>query len=1253
MRILAVRGQNLASLAEPFAIDLTAEPLAGAGLFAITGETGAGKSTLLDAICLALYGEFPRLEAGNGSNEEIPDAAEGDALKARDARSILRRGAASGWAEVDFLGVDGRPYRARWSAYRARNKPGGRLQPAGRQIDRLGDDGAPAETVADKTTTADARVVELTDLTFEQFRRTVLLAQGDFDAFLRADDRERADLLEKITGTEIYARLSARAFEKCREARDRLARLELRRAEIGLLDDTMLAERRAARAALADRLASVVAAQGSARADLAALDRIGAAETRLSEALAENAAAEAARDAGAEARERFERLQHAAALRPAFTRLAEAAVAERAALDALAAVEHQLAEATPRLEQARETRDRARDALAALDARIAALVPQWDAAAGLDVRIEEARREAFEAEVPRQSARAALDGEKARLDAIDARRLALAADIARLEHERGRLVALAPLAEHWSDVETRLGERLATAQEAAEAATRRRAADAALAALADRHAAHAAAEAVEATTRADLSTRLADRHAALAALAEPEVRARDAALSALQNDLAALMPESAALAALADDAARAAADAATATAEVEAIGPRRADLDARRSTATARRAGLAVSADLAEAVASAEALHLRARLVDGEPCPVCGAHDHPIAADPSIVAALQRVRAERTAVDAEIAEIDRAASDLDGALAAATARRREALRLGEAAGSRARAIESRLAEAVAGLVARATPLALAVDLAAVAADPAASLPAFAAEVASARRVAATALDHAARLRDEIDGLRAGLDRLDAARALRHAARRDDEAAETAARGDRRSADEAEAGARRRLADLDARLVPLLAGLEIGPADLDRDGRALVDRLAHGVGEHRALSEAIARAGAEEKDLERERLVARDVLIRTEEMLIGAQATLSAKREAVERLVAERAGLLGGAPTAAHRDAAVAERAAGAAALEAAHRALAEARTAHETALTLHGERHSGLIEAQEDERARRLERDHALAAADLDLDTAAALIAEPKETVARLGAEIAERDRRVTRAHAALAERRRDLDEAVAAGRPADDRAAIEARLAEGHEAAEGLNREIGALDQQLAADAAARATAAGLEREIGEARARRDVLAAIDEAIGSRDGDRFRRFAQGITLDRLTELANRHLASLNPRYRLARADGLGLTIVDRDMGEEVRSTRSLSGGERFLASLALALALSGLEGRRSFVDTLFVDEGFGSLDAATLDVAIDALEGLQSEGRKVGVISHVAAMHDRIPVQIRVEKAGAGRSRVRVTGGA
>ncbi|WP_225140934.1 MULTISPECIES: SbcC/MukB-like Walker B domain-containing protein [unclassified Bradyrhizobium] len=159
---------------------------------------------------------------------------------------------------------------------------------------------------------------------------------------------------------------------------------------------------------------------------------------------------------------------------------------------------------------------------------------------------------------------------------------------------------------------------------------------------------------------------------------------------------------------------------------------------------------------------------------------------------------------------------------------------------------------------------------------------------------------------------------------------------------------------------------------------------------------------------------------------------------------------------------------------------------------------------------------------------------------------------------------------------------------------------------------------------------------------------------IGSASGDRFRRFVQGITLDHMVQLANDHLHALTPRYRLARgaASDLTLHIIDRDMGDEVRGTRSLSGGERFLVSLALALALSGLEGRSSFVDTLFIDEGFGSLDAETLDLAVDALETLQGRGQKVGVITHVAAMIERIAVQVRVEKRGAGRSEIRVSGG-
>ncbi|MGZ8165363.1 MAG: SbcC/MukB-like Walker B domain-containing protein, partial [Methylobacter sp.] len=164
----------------------------------------------------------------------------------------------------------------------------------------------------------------------------------------------------------------------------------------------------------------------------------------------------------------------------------------------------------------------------------------------------------------------------------------------------------------------------------------------------------------------------------------------------------------------------------------------------------------------------------------------------------------------------------------------------------------------------------------------------------------------------------------------------------------------------------------------------------------------------------------------------------------------------------------------------------------------------------------------------------------------------------------------------------------------------------------------------------------------------------SLNDTIGSRNGAKFRVFAQSLTLEALLAHSNHHLNDFAKRYALQRVPGsdLELQIIDRDMADDVRSVHSLSGGESFLVSLALALGLASLSSNKTQVESLFIDEGFGSLDPETLDIAIASLDTLQALGRKVGVISHVPILVERIGAKVVVEKLGGGRSSVVIVGG-
>ena len=157
-----------------------------------------------------------------------------------------------------------------------------------------------------------------------------------------------------------------------------------------------------------------------------------------------------------------------------------------------------------------------------------------------------------------------------------------------------------------------------------------------------------------------------------------------------------------------------------------------------------------------------------------------------------------------------------------------------------------------------------------------------------------------------------------------------------------------------------------------------------------------------------------------------------------------------------------------------------------------------------------------------------------------------------------------------------------------------------------------------------------------------------LDDLIGSQSGYKFKEIAQGYTLDILLSYANIQLRELTSRYQLQRIpDELALQVIDHDLCDEARSVFSLSGGESFLISLALALGLSSFSSRNHFEENLFIDEGFGTLDSETLQIVMEALERLRLQGRQVGIISHVQELTERIPAKICLVKTGNGKSKV------
>ncbi|HEX4551248.1 AAA family ATPase [Pseudomonas sp.] len=1212
MKILAIRLKNLASLAGPFEIDFTAEPLASAGLFAITGPTGAGKSTLLDALCLALFGAVPRLN-NTGRDAKVPDA-DGE-IATGDPRTLLRRGTGEGYAEVDFVGVDGRRYRARWEANRAREKAGGKLQASRQSLRDIDQD----QLLASQKGEYKAQLEAALGLNFEQFTRAVLLAQSEFSAFLKADDNDRSELLEKLTDTALYTRLGRRAFDKTKEAREAHKLLQDQATGVTPLTPE-------ARAELDERFS---AAQQQWKVQQAQLKQLEQQHSWLKDLRqlqdAQQAAAEQLHSAQqqweslAGERLKLTRLEQLAPQRHQFARKTELDAQLTPLAKQIAAHTHQHGELGERQTQLEQALDAARTALSDAQQRHSESAPLLRQAFEEQSTLARLAKDTALSADARQAAEQACSEGQSAIQTLQDKQVQVAERLQKIAAQLEQSAGLAPLSDAWNAYRDRLqqlmliGNRLNKGQ--AELATL------------EQNAAHSA-EAL-ATQKQQLEVLFKE------AGAEPDAVAEQIGIlgTLLQDNRKQL---------------RAIEDLTRLWASQQELEKRGTELQQRlldaqqererltqdgvksKAELTVAEQTLSVTRELLERqrlARSASVEELRAQLQDDQPCPVCGSHEHPYHQPEALLQSLGRHdESEQASAQQAVDQLKEKLTELRAEVGGVIARQKELLQQQEQLNAQLQALAPSL---------------------------------------EAHPLASQLLNQDADKRDawltrQNDQLNQSITQdeqrqsalltlqQDAARLtqqLRNAETAHQQAAQHLSNQQRELSSD-----RQRLDEeltAFASLLPAdtLEALRVEPAatfmQLDRQ---IAERLAQVEQQKEELTEQQQRQQTLEKEQDRQ-------LSRVQQ-LQSAEQQFSALAEQQQASQAKLAQLLGEHSSAEHWQ-------------QQLEQAVEQARNAETgTAAELQNVRTQRVqisaelkaqqerlqaLQSEDDELTQKI-ADWRARHPELDDGGLEDLLRVDDTQLGELRQRLQRNEKAIEQAKVLLQERDQRLADHQAQHNGNLDAEQLASALADLQNQFNLSEQQCAELRAEQAEDQRRQNANQALAQQIADAYAEYQRWARLNALIGSATGDTFRKIAQAYNLDLLVHHANVQLRQLVKRYRLKRGGSmLGLLVMDTEMGDELRSVHSLSGGETFLVSLALALGLASMASSTLKIESLFIDEGFGSLDPESLQLAMDALDGLQAQGRKVAVISHVQEMHERIPVQIQVQRQGNGLSTLEV----
>ena len=1031
MKILSIKGKNLASIEGEFAIDFRSEPLRSAGIFAITGNTGSGKTTLLDAMCIALFYKSPRTHKAK-TDRGLEREDEG--IKENDCRNILRHGTGDGYAEVEFLALNGKEYRSRWSVNRSRNRADGNIQPAKCELYCITEN----QFISKSKSENEKTIEKLLGLNYEQFTRAVLLAQGEFSAFLKASPNEKADILEKLTGTEIYARISQRIYEKSSAAEAELKKIEEKLEGIILLSPEEYAQ-------LLEEKASLTAAAEEE-------------EKHLSQIM--------------EKLKWIERSEYLEKEKESAVKNVEQC---NAAMEKLAATIRTI-EQTEIVQPVRDTYNealRTKKRIQEEETEAVSLGQQLhteeEAHATAEKKLEECTRNKESIE----KQRAEIEPLIIEATKIETER---ANYQARLKESERQLSETAKALEQCTAQQDKSSKAIAQGSEEQKQIKEWLESNAIYSGI---------------ITRCEvISTNIADANDAIGQISEKS----------------SILEES----------------------------QRQQQLYVQQLSAAQE------EAEKLKATLTLEIATLRRQLVEGEPCPVCGSRHHSTAQVTENILKEKELQEARTQNEANIKRLNENIEKT----------RTEAASLATSIESYKKIYGSRL-DNLLGIIA---PLQKN-DWIRESGNPIAEIEKLAAIIEETAKEWSKKSNRSTELEQQISVEHNTL--LNTEKRIKEL--------ESGIAGNKESS----AAAIKKIDECTRQLSAILGSAKS------------VDEITE------YYRKEIERYGKEfsQYTLQRNELLV--ALTKTRQNIATLQKSIAAGKEEALRL--------------------------------------------------------DNIISEFLTENRERIDR-----------KLLEELMQISIEECTKMRRTVTAANDNLLQAKAQLNERVRNIEQhAQSAVRPTGDEGKESLTLEQEQLRQQTAQRieNITQITVKLNSDKENKQRTEQLRKEQEAASAYSTDWKRLCEMFGSAKGQKFRMIAQGYTLDIMLAYANIHLKQLSSRYQLVRTapDSLALMIIDLDMLSERRTVNTLSGGETFLVSLALALALSSLSSSNMSIESLFIDEGFGSLDSDTLRVAMEALEHLQSQGRKIGVISHLSNMIERIPTQICVKKKRGGKSSVEI----